>query len=379
MSTGANFVGRERELATGRAALDDALAGDGRLLLLAGEAGIGKSRFADELAAEARVRGARVLWGRCWEAGGAPAYWPWVQSIRAYLRERDPDALRSELSSGAGDLVQMLPELAELYEDLEPSHSGDPQSARFRLFESTARFLRAAAAERPLVVVLDDLHAADASSLLLLRFVAGELGGCRILLVGAYRDPELGSGDPRVAALSELLRLGPTRLLRLSGVGPEAVARYIEDVAGAEPSRTLSDAIDLGGFACPVTWAKNRIGVSRAITADSAKTYWPSSAAGSGGAHSPASSTPPSAPGLARCQRSTKSSNFPAGSGQPASPSATSEATNDDRRDIAGMVSADARAPSANCCAARRGERNSDSVSGKDVLCGGQVVKGSAS
>jgi DNA-binding SARP family transcriptional activator len=76
------FVAREWELATLEAGLEDALAGRGRLFLLVGEAGIGKSRLADEFAARAKERGALILWGRCWEAGGAPAYWPWVQSLR---------------------------------------------------------------------------------------------------------------------------------------------------------------------------------------------------------------------------------------------------------------------------------------------------------
>ena len=84
------------------AGLDDAMAGRGRLILVSGEPGIGKSRLADELGAVARLRGARVLWGRCWEAGGAPAYWPWVQSLRAYVREVDEATLRVQLVGGGG-------------------------------------------------------------------------------------------------------------------------------------------------------------------------------------------------------------------------------------------------------------------------------------
>ena len=95
------FVGRERELAELVAGLDDAFARRGRLFLLEGEPGIGKSRLAEELAAHARARGARVLVGRCWEAGGAPAYWPWTQSLRAYLREGDAAALAVQLGAGA--------------------------------------------------------------------------------------------------------------------------------------------------------------------------------------------------------------------------------------------------------------------------------------
>src|SRR5262249_55394872 len=92
---GGFFVGREQELAPLLPGIEDASAGRTRLFLLAGEPGVGKSRLAEEVAARARERGARVLVGRCWEAGGAPAYWPWVQAVRAALRTIEPDVVRS--------------------------------------------------------------------------------------------------------------------------------------------------------------------------------------------------------------------------------------------------------------------------------------------
>jgi DNA-binding SARP family transcriptional activator len=100
------FVGRDSELAELVAGLDDAFAGRGRIFLVVGEPGIGKSRLAEELIAHAAARGARVLVGRCWEAGGAPAYWPWVQSLRTYLREAPDDVLLPELGAGAVDLAR---------------------------------------------------------------------------------------------------------------------------------------------------------------------------------------------------------------------------------------------------------------------------------
>ncbi len=108
---GGVFVGRERELAELGAALDEAESGRGSLFLLAGEPGIGKSRLAGELAARARERGFLVLWGRCWEAGGAPAYWPWVQALRAHVRATDRDDLAEQLGAGAGQVAQMIPDV----------------------------------------------------------------------------------------------------------------------------------------------------------------------------------------------------------------------------------------------------------------------------
>ena len=111
------FVGRAGELAQLVAALDDAFAGRGRLILLAGEPGIGKSRLADALAEHARARGAGVLVGRCWEAGGAPAYWPWIQALRIQIADTEPEALRAQLGAGAAELAQLIPELRERLPD----------------------------------------------------------------------------------------------------------------------------------------------------------------------------------------------------------------------------------------------------------------------
>jgi len=236
------FVGREREVDELVKGLDDAFAGRGRLFLLAGGPGIGKSRLADELITDARARGAQVLVGRSWEAGGAPVFWPWVQSLRMYIEDSEPDALRSQLAGGAADLAQIVPELRELFPDLpEPALEGE--GARFRLFDSTVRFLKNAAAERPLVLVLDDLHAADEPSLLLLRFVAGELGVSRMLVVGTYRDVDPTVRDPLASTLAELAREQVTRRIELGGLTEADVGRYIELSADATPPPELIAAI----------------------------------------------------------------------------------------------------------------------------------------
>ena len=237
------FVGRGEQLADVLAGVEDARGGSGGTFLVPGEPGIGKSRFADEVTARARELGATVLWGRCWEAEGAPAYWPWVQALRAHIRDTDPDRLRTELRAGASDVAQMLPELREILPDLEAAPAGSPERARFRLFDATAAFLRAAAETTPLVLVLDDMHAADTPSLLLLRFLAPELRDSRVVLLVAYRDTEAGPDDPLSLTVAELRRGPSTRTLLLGGLSVSEVGRCIETITGDATSEEIAWAV----------------------------------------------------------------------------------------------------------------------------------------
>ena len=224
-SAGRPFIGRERELAELLRGLDDAVAGRGGLFLLQGEPGIGKSRLADELLEHARQRDVRVLVGRCWEAGGAPAFWPWVQSLRP-LADTEIE-----------DLAQLVPGLAGA-----PLLESD--AVRFRLFEGVAQFVRRAAEMQPLVLFLDDMHAADESSLLFLRFVAREIAGSRLLVVAAYRDVDPAMAEALVIAVTELMRESRTRRIALTGMSVPEVRRYVELVSGEAPSDDVLTAIN---------------------------------------------------------------------------------------------------------------------------------------
>ena len=170
-------MGREEQLAVLDRTLAGAAAGRGRLVLVAGEPGIGKTRLAEEVARQAAVRGVRVAWGRCFEGEGAPAFWPWVQVVRQLLAEVAPAQLGMVLGPSAGELSQLLPELKELVPGLEPPPVVELAAARFRLYQAVTELVRHAAAARPLLVVVDDLHWADTGSLGLLAFLAAELEG----------------------------------------------------------------------------------------------------------------------------------------------------------------------------------------------------------
>src|SRR6516165_2338224 len=237
------LVGRDGELGELLAGLDDAACGAGRLFLLAGDPGIGKSRLAGEAAARARDRGFKVAWGRCWEAGGAPAYWPWVQALRALVRGVGREEVVLQLGAGAPFVAQIVAEVAEMLPAVGPPPPMGAEAARFRLFDAVAAFMRNAGAGQPLMVVLDDLHAADAPSILLLRFAARELGDARVLVLGAYRGMELDRGHPLAVALAELSREAATRHVPLSGLDEPGVARLIQEITGVVPREGVAAAV----------------------------------------------------------------------------------------------------------------------------------------
>lgn len=237
------FVGREREMAALHTAFDEAVAGRGRLALLVGEPGIGKTRTAHELAAHARVQGARVFSGRCYEGEGAPPFWPWVQIVRAYLHDCDLDTLRADLGAGAADIAQVIPEVRARLPQLPMSPTLESEHARFRFFDSLTTFLTNVAHARPLVLILDDLHWADTSSLLFLRFLARELGDARLLILGAYRDVALDLHHPLRQTLGELAREQGSQTILLRGLTEQAVACFIQNTPGLSPSESLIAAV----------------------------------------------------------------------------------------------------------------------------------------
>src|SRR6476661_11266195 len=185
--------------------------GRGGVVAVTGEAGIGKTRLLQEVAEAALTRGSAVHAGRCWEEGGAPAYWPWIQIVR----------------SAGGDFAEIA-----AAPDLVPSAArsqADPEGLRFALFDAVTRFLLGRAAEQPQLVLLEDLHAADEASLLLLRFLGQEITSAPIAVLCSYRD-----GEPRVRELAPLfagvLRVG--RRLALRGLSVDEVDAYVAGVLG---------------------------------------------------------------------------------------------------------------------------------------------------
>jgi len=237
---GRAFVGRGRERAELEAALRDALSGHGRLGVIVGDAGIGKTRLAAQLHATAQAAGAAVRWARCWEGGGAPAFWPWTVALRGVARLLDNAALRAALGAGAAQIAALVPELRQRLPELPPPPAAaalDSEHARFPLFDAVSSFLRRVADVQPLVLVLDDVHATDQASLLLLAFLARELQDARLLVVATHReiDPAV---DPEQARL--LLAIGRAGVrLPLAGWDQTETADFVAAVCGASASEAF--------------------------------------------------------------------------------------------------------------------------------------------
>jgi DNA-binding SARP family transcriptional activator/RecA/RadA recombinase len=237
------LVGREAQLAAVGAAVRAGGAGRGRVVLVAGEPGIGKTRLAEEAARQAAAEGVRVTWGRCYEGEGAPAFWPWVQVVRQLLAEVPPGALGGLLERAGPELSQLLPELKEQAPAAAPPPMVELAAARFRLYQAVSGLLRRLSQDRPLLVVVDDLHWADAGSLGLLAFLATELRQARLTVLGTYRDIEVTAGQPLAETLGVLAREPVVERVTLGGLGKAEVASIIAAIIGTPAADPLVRAV----------------------------------------------------------------------------------------------------------------------------------------
>lgn len=228
------FAGRHEELNELESALAGTLGGRGRVVLVSGEPGIGKSALADEFAERALRRGTSVAWARCWESGGAPPFWPWMQLLRAAA---DPSVIESLDPVARRWIAPLAPELVHL-EEAAPVI--DSEQARFAMFDAVAALLRALGRATPYLFVIDDLHAADVPSLQLLRFLETELRSSRCLLIATHRVEELKEDPEKRNLIGEIGR-GATSL-ELAGLQQEELGLLVEAVGRVA---LVDDALDV--------------------------------------------------------------------------------------------------------------------------------------
>src|SRR5262245_6995611 len=219
------FVGREGELGVLRACLADAGGSRGRALLVGGEPGIGKTRFVEAAVGEATSRGFAVAIGACDPGVGTPEYWPWRAVYHALT-----------VAAGSDSVAPTAPLLLDGVLADGPSAGGMPDQERFRLFEGAAHALVRRTRREPVLLVLEDLHWADRSSLLLLEFLAPRLRGAAVVLLATYRDLDVTPDHPLYAALAAMSRHSHTERIVLRGLEPDALARFVAETAGVIPS-----------------------------------------------------------------------------------------------------------------------------------------------
>ncbi|MFJ4536357.1 AAA family ATPase [Streptomyces tibetensis] len=231
------FVGRAEELGTLYDALARACEGEPQALLLGGEAGVGKTRLVEEFAAAARRRGAVVALGGCVEIGadGLP-FAPFSTALRALRREL-PGELAAASAGQEEELARLLPELGE-------SRAGrHDEDGMARLFELTARLLERVAAEHTVVLALEDLHWADASTRHLLSYLVRTLRTGRLVVLATYRSDDIHRRHPLRPLLAELDRLRTIRRLELARFTRDEVGRQVAGILAHEPEPDQVDVI----------------------------------------------------------------------------------------------------------------------------------------
>jgi tetratricopeptide (TPR) repeat protein len=233
MGAGREIIGRDHPAGLLRAEVARAGDSHGGLVLVTGEAGIGKTTLVTGAADEARARGALVLGGACWDSDSAPGYWPWVQVVRALRRALGAQEWAAAEEAGGSALSVLLGDRA----------GGDPMVG-FEVYDAVTTALVAVSHRQPVVVVLEDLHWADTASLRMLEFVAQHTWFERLLIVGTYRDVEVDTADhPLRPLIAPLVTKATT--VTLTGLEREEVGALIARTVGHEPDTALVTEVHL--------------------------------------------------------------------------------------------------------------------------------------
>jgi DNA-binding CsgD family transcriptional regulator/tetratricopeptide (TPR) repeat protein len=240
----ASFVGRQSELHQLKAAFEQAASGQGALIMLVGEPGIGKTALCREFAARCvDTRGGVSLVGHCYPMGSATLpYQPFVEAFESYARERDAKSLRAELGSSASEVARIVPSLRTML-GIQLAAPENPGDDHLRLLSGILDGLRHIGALHAVLLVLEDLHDADRGTLDLLLYLARHLAGTPLLVLGTYRDLEVDRAHPLAAALAELRRVSHFERLRLGELSVDEVQRLMSSTSHQAVPPPLADVV----------------------------------------------------------------------------------------------------------------------------------------
>jgi class 3 adenylate cyclase/tetratricopeptide (TPR) repeat protein len=238
-----NFVGRDSELQLLRDRLLDTERGRGRVMLIAGEPGVGKTRLASELAIEAADRGFSVLIGRAEESEEMPPYLPFAEALTQYVRQLDRDLLTTTLGDRAPLIAKLVPQLRAQLTDLEEPPTLSPEADRHRLFEGVKGLLSSIAGQTPVLLFLDDLHWADRASLLLLLHLSRGIEEVGVMIIGTFRDDDVDDAHPLAALRAELARRHNGACITLAPFDRAHAEALIAAVLGHPASPAVVDGI----------------------------------------------------------------------------------------------------------------------------------------
>lgn len=236
-------VGREREIALLESRLGSAERGEGEFLLISGEAGVGKSRLMQELGNLARARNFMVLTGHSMDMEGAPPYQPLIEQIEQAARLVPREVMRQTLGDNAPEVSKLMPELRQAFDDIPEPVSLPPEQERRYLLHGVSEFINRGAAGQPMLLIFEDVHWADASTCVLLRYLANRIPQSRVLMLASYRESELDTARPFSRTLQELNRERLVEEIHLDSLDRDLVEALLASKAGKQPPAALTDLI----------------------------------------------------------------------------------------------------------------------------------------
>jgi predicted ATPase len=241
-TAGTAFVARQAERAILSRCLEQALNGEGRIMLIGGAAGVGKTRIGAEISAEASRRGMQTFLGSCYDRDDPLPFVPFVEILEEALAQtRDLPAFREALGNDGPEIARLLPRLRRLFPEIPPPLELPPEQSRRILFGATSDFFARLARNTPVLLLFDDLHWADEGTLLLLTHLAQLVSDMPVLIVGTYRDFELDASGQLTRTLDELIRRHLAERITLGGLSKSGVAEMLRALSGRKPPDSVVD------------------------------------------------------------------------------------------------------------------------------------------